>query len=151
MLCFLWEIGDWGFDMTALVVVLMIVVMMVVVMIVVLVLVLMLMLVLGLLGKGANERKDVCEKGISTTWGCAFGEIAVVAARGVVLVRDWGYLRFNLWWAASRRLRSSTRARDGEGVQQGVLRLCCMVPVCELCVRWSGRSGGSVLCASDEG
>lgn len=117
----------------------MIVVMMVVAMIVVLVLVLM--LVLGLLGKGANERKDACEKGISTTRGCVFGEIAVVAARGVVLVRGWGYLRFNLRWAASRRLRFSTRARDGEGVQQGVLRLCCMVPACELYVRWSGRSG----------
>ena len=99
MLCFMWEIGDWGLGMTAFVVVLMIVVMMMVVMIVVLVLVLM--LVLGLLGKGANERKDACEKGISTTRGCAFGEIAIVAARGVVLVRDWGYLRFNLQWAAS--------------------------------------------------
>lgn len=99
VLCFLWEIGDWGLGMMALVVVLMIVVMMMVVMIVVLVLVLM--LVLGLLGKGANERKDACEKDTSTTWGCAFGEIAVVAARGVVLVRDWGYLRFNLRWAAS--------------------------------------------------
>ena len=32
-----------------------------------------------------------------------------------------------------------------------MLRLCCMVPVCELYVRWSRRSGGSALCASDEG
>ena len=134
----LWDVGDWGLGIMVLVVVLMILVMMVVVMTVVLVLVLVLMLVLmlvlGLLGKGANERKDACEKDISTTRGCAFGETAVVAVRGVVLVRGWGCLRFNLRWAASRRLRSSTRARDGEGVQQGVLRLCCMVPVCELYV-----------------
>jgi len=76
----LWEVGGWGLGMMVLMVVLMmVVVMMVMVMIVVLVLV----LVLGLLGKRANERKNACEKDISTTWGCAFGEIAVVAVRGI--------------------------------------------------------------------
>ena len=45
-----------------------------------------------MLGDGANERKDACEKDILTTLGRAFGEIAVVAVHGIVLVRGWGYL-----------------------------------------------------------
>lgn len=57
--------------------------MMAVMMVVVMIVVLMLVLVL-VLGKGANERKDACEKDISTTRGCAFGEIAVAAVRGIV-------------------------------------------------------------------
>lgn len=77
----LWEVRGWGLGMMVLVVLMMMVVMMVVVMIVVLMLVLVLVLVLG---KGTNERKDACEKDISTTRGCAFGEIAVIAVRGVV-------------------------------------------------------------------
>ena len=79
----LWEVRGWGLGMVL--VVLMVVVVMMVVMVVVMIVVLMLVLVLVLvLGKGTNKRKDACEKDISTTRGCAFGEIAVIAVRGVV-------------------------------------------------------------------
>ena len=79
----LWEVRGWGLGMMVLVVLMMMVVMMVVVMIVVLMPVLVLVLVL-VLGKGTNERRDACEKDISTTRGCALGEIAVIAVRGIV-------------------------------------------------------------------
>ena len=103
------------------------------------------LMVVGIAGEGGERPQRRVQKGhLDDPW-------LRVCGLWHCLVRGWGYSRFNLRWAASWRLRSSTRARDGEGVQQGVLRLCCMVPVCELYVRWSGRSGGSVLCASDEG
>lgn len=138
----LWEVGGWGLGMTVLVMVVTMVVMIVV-------LVLVLVLVLKIARKGANERKDACKMDISTTRGCAFGEIAVVAVRGIV----WCAVGATCGSIYGGLLPDDCVPRRGPGTAKG-FSMACFV-----CAAWfrsascmsDGALRRSALCASDEG